>query len=162
MLAVTACAFPPRKTTAADDFFRNPFNKDSAHHRPIGTGAIYAADDDPATVVWLKYTFGLVNSPNGTGYGFSLYQTDPSAPETTIKWNGAGKGASRFPVTLRLPPRLTAPSGGEGVVIIYDPATERVHDFFHWSGGANPTAAIRLRPIALSMRNHEEREIAIQ
>jgi hypothetical protein len=121
-------------TYAADfDFFKNPFNKNSAHHCPIGTGAMYAADDDPATVVWLKYGFSNVNSPSSTGYGFTFYKTDPSYPEATVTTQ---KGS----VTLRLPPNLTAPTGREGVVIVYDPATQTVYDFIHWRSSPQPSA----------------------
>ena len=34
--------------------YLNPFSKNSAHHRPIGTGALYAAGNHPSTISWFK------------------------------------------------------------------------------------------------------------
>ena len=39
-----------------DDWFYNPFNEHSAHHRPIGTGAVYADEQHPAVQDWLQGT----------------------------------------------------------------------------------------------------------
>src|SRR5512144_430316 len=39
------------------DLFANPFKKESAHHRPIGSGAVFADRNHPSTVSLLKGAF---------------------------------------------------------------------------------------------------------
>ena len=47
------------------DIFANPFGKDSAHHRPIGSGAVFADRNHPSTVSLLKNGFNTVNPVTG-------------------------------------------------------------------------------------------------
>ena len=47
-LAVASQALPCLAAGESADWFYNPFSRESAHHRPIGSGAIYAGNDHPA------------------------------------------------------------------------------------------------------------------
>jgi hypothetical protein len=93
-LAATAAADP-----RSGDWYYNPFSKDSAHHRPIGTGAIYSADDNPATICFQQGTAFNINVGSRPLFYKYLRMVVNSVPEGgKVKFNG---GDSR-----------TAPTGG--------------------------------------------------
>lgn len=126
---------------STDDLFLNPFNKNSAYHRPIGTGAIYADDTDPATIDWLKADGIAVNADNGWGHKFT--RNSVTDPLMTITFDistppGYGNGTG-LPVTLRVPPEFDGGGTSDGAASIYDAATNVIHAFYRL---APPKAAL--------------------
>jgi hypothetical protein len=106
------------------DVFANPFGKDSAHHRPIGSGAVFADRNHPSTVSLLKNGFNTVNPVTG------VFQATSADPLLTVTY--AGPPASLgLPVTLRVPRNLTS-SAIDGVIYINDVTTGKTHEFYHW------------------------------
>ena len=97
--------------TESSDWFYNPFNKNSAHHRSIGSGAEYAASDHPATLDFLQGKALNIN----VGYkpwGCGIWEWKPDDPlfEITYESPNHNGSTSEFPVTCRLPlPQATPP-----------------------------------------------------
>jgi hypothetical protein len=93
MLAVSAlvASLPWARASAAcqspTNTFLNPFNKESAHHRPIGSGAVYADRNHPSTISLLKGGFGTINSDNG--WGNNVYQSKTTDPLKTVVQAGS-------------------------------------------------------------------------
>jgi hypothetical protein len=93
-----------------NDWFYNPFNHKSAQHRPIGTGAVYAGDNESSTKAWLAYSafMGSRGVPSNNGFGASgaaIVEAKSSDSKRTIKFNackGGGK-PSNFPHQQRMP-----------------------------------------------------------
>jgi hypothetical protein len=144
-LAVPALA-AAATCSASKDLFLNPFNAESAHHRPIGTGARYAPDDHPATRDWQQAAHFNVNA--GTPWGTSVAATTADDPMVTVEPQAYCDKVVDVPVTLRLPAagfatRVKANHSGcpDGVVVIYDRTTETPHQLrqYDWNGG-KPTA----------------------
>src|SRR5512132_1347110 len=69
--AATGCMAPQ------NDLFENPFNKSSAQHRPMGTGAIYASDSDPATRDWMRAN-GRMSLNVGLPFGDFVIEARPA------------------------------------------------------------------------------------
>lgn len=114
-----------------DDLFRNPYNKDSAFHRPIGSSAQYANDADPSTLSWLQAGSATINSRNG--WGIYMGVADPSHPLVPITWAGGNWGGrQQFPISLRVPPDFDPGNTVDAQSTIYDPSTRTAHDFYHW------------------------------
>jgi hypothetical protein len=117
-----------------DDLFKNPFNKNSAHHRPIGTGATYAGDDDLSTKDILRYGFGSVNPGGQGGGGFIVVTAQPNDQIKTVLFRNttaSGCCENQFPVTLQYTAGLDT-MNADGVIVVYDPARQKIHDFYHW------------------------------
>jgi hypothetical protein len=145
-VAQTACAAPK------DDLFANPFTYKSAHHRPIGTGAIYASDTANATKDWLKAT--LFNINNGLPSGTGVFEVDNGDP--LLQVNGFAKcgQAAGMPINMRIPvggfpPALnpTTISCPDNAIVVFDrgnradPNDDKVYQLrqYYWNGGS-PTA----------------------
>ena len=145
-VAQTACASPK------DDLFANPFTYKSAHHRPIGTGAIYASDTANATKDWLKAD--LFNINNGLPAGTGVYEVDNGDP--LLQVNGFAKCGKvvGMPINLRIPvggfpPALnpTTVSCPDNAIVVFDrgnradPNDDKVYQLrqYYWNGGS-PTA----------------------
>jgi hypothetical protein len=143
--AQVACPLP-----AADkaDLFKNPFNKNSAHHRPIGTDAIYASDTDPGTRDWLATTHLNVNVGNPSGT--SVVEVTNRDPFFVIAGAAKCDNVVGMPVTVRLPAggflnNAVRPDGGcaDNVVIVFDKGApnsttdDQVHQLrqFDWNNG---------------------------
>ncbi len=90
---------PSREPASVEDWFRYPFSKESAQWRPIGTGAQYSANSDPATQALIKTNPVQINHNNVYGAAASI--SSPNDPLVTIKWNGAHSG-NGLPVTIRM------------------------------------------------------------
>jgi hypothetical protein len=151
VLAVSGTPLTPAFAQAAcsspkNDLFKNPFNKRSAHHRPIGTGAVYAADNHPATRSWLRGTHLNINvgTPSGTG----VVEVDTSDPLRTITGQANCDRVSGMPVSIRLPRNgfitNTQRAGGgcaDNVVVVYDRTINKAHQLrqYNWRNG-RPTA----------------------
>ena len=141
----------------SNDWAYNPFNANSAWHRPIGTDAIYADDSDTTNIIWQQARRFLINDhfPFNSAYGIA----DETSPEVTIthksceRWNTNPSG-NRFPITLKIPSRADFPVGWQrygdcqdGNAIIIDRATYEVREFYEYdrSDTNNITASI-VRP----------------
>ena len=139
-LAQTACSTPK------SNLFQNPYNRNSAHHRPIGTGAQYAADSHPATRDWLKA--GHLNVNAGAPWGTHVTETDASDPIRAIGAQAHCDNVVGLPLSIRLPregfqiPIVHNHSGcPDGVIVVYDQVTGRPHQLrqYNWNNG-RPTA----------------------
>lgn len=141
--------FTPQGKILADeiwtqDLSRNPYTSTSVHHRPIGTGATYAADNNPAVVDLLKSNFTTVNVGLPNGCYYIANTADMQSQTVTVHPGGSG---TNLPVTLKMP-TFTAdgPVGGnyyDNIVIIYNAAGDgRVYIFYEfvWLAGQSPQA----------------------
>lgn len=152
------CCFRTRNQSAVgseqclnrNDPFLNPLGPASALRRPVGTGAIYAASDDPMTVRWNLYKDRLCSISTSNGYGVHLYRGLAGGPRGTVRWNGIGGNSSHFPITMRIPTGATGgpATTGDWLVEIYDEETDLWQHFFEFqpdtARGANNYVA-RLR-----------------
>lgn len=135
--AAAACTTPK-------DPFLNPFSKNSAHHRPVGSGAQYAAGNHPSTSSWMKNTKRSIVINVGAPWGVSLAATDAGDPLRTV---GAVSlrcnKVQGFPKTIRMPkegfptPVLIQDGCTDGVVVIYDRVQNVPHQIrqYNWNSG---------------------------
>jgi len=129
--------------TTPNDSFVNPFSKNSAHHRPIGTGAQYAPRNHPSTNSWLKVNGIGINA--GAPWGVSVTSTDASDPMRTV--GAVSLKCDRvdgLPKTIRMPRegfitrvKLNPNGCTDGVVVIYDRVQKVPHQLrqYNWNGG---------------------------
>lgn len=128
--------------------FLNPFNKDSAHHKPIGTGAVYAPESDPRNQNFHHYnSFGInVGAPWGN---YAIQLTDAGEMVTVNKKESRASG---LPVTIRMPiggVTLENPGNApDNQFVLWDMPTRKMHHFrgYEWAGG---------RPVASQYRQYE-------
>lgn len=131
--------------TTPTDIFSNPFNRRSAHHRPVGAGADYAGATAPSTLSWLENSSQSVNINIGAPWGVSVATTDASDPVMTI--GTVSLDCDRIvglPTSIRLPkegfitPIRMKRGCTDGVVVIYDGSEEVVHQIrqYNWNDGA--------------------------
>lgn len=128
---------------ASMDPFLNPFNKRSAHHRPIGADAVYASASDPATRDWNGANGMAINV--GAPWGVSLADTDARDGVRTIAANPLKcDRVVGLPVSLRFPLEgfqtnvvMNASGCTDGVVVIYDRPAQKPHQLrqYSWNGG---------------------------
>jgi hypothetical protein len=119
--------------------FANPFEKESAHHRPIGNDAVFADRNDPSTISLLKADFGNINSNNG--WGTNVYQSTVADPLKTV--TQAGPYNHGLPVTLRVPEGANNADKSDSGVVIVDSGTGIAHEFYQWRwNDGEPTAGI--------------------
>jgi hypothetical protein len=142
-LSVFVASLPWARAWAAcqspTNTFLNPFNKESAHHRPIGSGAAYADRNHPTTVALLKTGFGTINSDNG--WGFNIYQSKLADPLKTVVQAGAYNIG--LPVTLRVPVGANNHNTSDAGVAIVEPNTITAHEFYQWRwNNGKPVAGI--------------------
>ena len=133
-------------STPKNDLFLNPYNKNSAHHRPIGSGASYASDSHSSTRDWLKA--GHLNVNAGAPWGTSVAETDTSDPLRVIGARATCDKVLGLPVSIRIPregfqiPIQNNHSGcPDGVVVFFDRTINKPHQLrqYNWNGG-RPTA----------------------
>ncbi len=116
------------------NLFLQPFNKDSAWNRPIGTGAQYAGDNHPSTLALSQYR-GRGGINHAHPHNMPTAQASPSDPLVTIRHVGAGSGAG-FPFSVRLPANFPpdykpqTPRAWDSALHIYYPSTNILHEFF--------------------------------
>jgi hypothetical protein len=114
-----------------DNLFENPFNKDSAHHRPIGTGAVYASDNAAATVDWLRASG--INLSVGTRYGDIIFENKESDYLMTIgcdtTWR---KPCDGTPVDLIIPTGIIGSTNTDAAANVYEPSTGILHEFYRF------------------------------
>jgi len=151
--------------TESSDWFYNPFNKNSAHHRSIGSGAEYAASDHPATLDFLQGKALNIN----VGYkpwGCGIWESKPDDPlfEITYESPNHNGSTSEFPVTCRLPlnmvmkQRLDGVRQFDGVLVVYDRTADKIHHLrqFNWH---TDTPAPNSKPTASSHKTWDIRGI---
>jgi len=136
------------------DLYLNPFNQQSAHHRPVGSGAQYAGASHPATKDWLKASTLGINV--GAPWGVSTARTVATDPFMTIAGYTQCGTVSQLPVTIRLPKAgfvtkvVYNPSGcTDGVVVVYDQPGGTPHQIrqYDWNGGKPRGGQYRTWPI---------------
>ena len=124
------------------DWFYNPFNQYSAHHRPIGTGAIYASEDHPAVQDWFKAS--QINIILGSSpWGLYMVDADEDGPMMTVN-KRRETGTSGLPTVMRFPTGgvdIEFPIHNDGNMTVYD---RTINVFNHlrvysWNDG-NPLA----------------------
>ncbi len=123
---------------SSDDWFYNPFNSNSAFHRPIGTGAVYADDEHPATTTWLQHNGMKFNYEHPYGAPFvAVDETDPIVTVNFSEWQ-VTRNRDSLPVDVRIPkfrwPVNSIPAGvkSDAAVAIYDRTTGKIHDFYNY------------------------------
>jgi hypothetical protein len=131
--------------------FLNPFNSDSAHHRPIGTGADYASSSHPATRDWLKASKFGINSGD-TPWG--LYVVEAESNDPVLKVNArSGTNGSRLPANVRFPKGgvdVHFPNGKDGNIAIYDRGGNSFQHLREYSWGNG-------KPVAGQFRDYDPR-----
>ncbi|MBP7141868.1 MAG: hypothetical protein KBA71_08160 [Opitutaceae bacterium] len=117
VFAVALCAATPPPVPGDCDPFLNPFNKLSAHHRPVGAGAVYGVpgtDGEPTRGrIAIVTRIGLSMAPATRKY---IHRVMPADPPRTVTFNeeAAGSGGGKgLPITLRMPAGVPYPSVGE-------------------------------------------------
>ena len=163
---------PPVKPPSGKvDLFLNPYNKDSAHHTQVGTGASYgiAPGTLKAQVANPSYdqgqrgsrgrlekvkTFRCGASKQGQKY---LRRVQPSDPEQHCVHHGGAGSGSGLPCTLRMPPasRGNYPTGsGDNSVMFYphngDPKSDVIDilNQFHWDSNGVTARARHTHPLS--------------
>ncbi len=150
--AQVACPLP--KADKAN-LFKNPFSAASAHHRPIGSDAVYAADDDPGTRDWLSTTHFNINIGNPAGT--SVVDVSIQDPYFVIGGAASCDKVVGMPATIRLPASgfltgaaLPGGSCDDNVVVIFDKGAPNVDDSvvhqlrqYYWNNGS-PVAQKRV------------------
>ena len=135
------------------DWYYNPFNQNSAHHRPIGTGAIYAEAGDPAVQNWLKGS--QINMNVGTTpWGLYMVDADENGPVLTVNKRQA-TGTNGLPADMRFPSGgvdIDFPSQFDGNITVYD---RTINVFNHlrvytWNDGS---------PLAMQYRRYEANSV---
>jgi hypothetical protein len=121
--AAFASGAPP--VPADHDLFVNPYNRLSAHHRPVGAGAEYGV---PGTTgeptrgrIGIVTRIALGLAPANKKY---IHRVAPTDPQRTITFSGeaAGSGGGRgLPITLRMPDGVPYPTTGEDRNVILWP-----------------------------------------
>lgn len=144
----TAVAAAASSCPAYGSLFYNPFTYSSAHHRPIGSGAVYAGVGEPTTQSWLRGRGSWrVNSNNG--WGRNVFSTN-NAPIGLIKWSGEfgvvqpdGEiGGLGLPARLHLNADAANGRVSDSIVILVNGKV--AHEFYRWwNDTGTPTAAIR-------------------
>jgi hypothetical protein len=143
-LGVLAASLPSAKASAACqapvDTFANPFSRESAHHRPIGGGAVFATGNHPSTISLLKGGFGNINSNNG--WGINVYESTSADPLLTVSHAGPYNKIG-VPVTLRVPQNADNLLTTDATVVIHDTISNTTHEFYYWRwNNGEPTAGI--------------------
>lgn len=137
------------------NLMRNPFNHLSAHHRPIGTGAVYSSSSDPRIVMLGRINGGTLNGNNHSGN--NVFMNSASDPLKTITHNPSdpGAGYGPLPITVRTPMiRNPYPTGdestGDRVVTLFDTTQNpwMILEFykFMWNNGDPMTYGLRTYP----------------
>ena len=130
-------------STSKTDLFQNPFNKNSAHHRPIGAGAIYAGDTHPSTRDWRKAN--VININNGTPFGTDVFTVGSTDPIKRINPRAICDNVQNLPISLRMPAGgtnsvLSNNGAGcpDGDLVVYDRVTGSAHHLrqFLWNNGS--------------------------
>lgn len=131
------------------DWFKNPFNQNSAHHRPIGTGAIYADVNHPAVLDWLQGSRIAINVGDRP-HGLFMGEADERGPVLTANPRRE-TGHSGLPTDMRFPPggvEIDFPAYFDGNITIFDRTINRFNHLrvYAWNHG---------EPLALQYRQYD-------
>ncbi len=132
-----------------NDWFYNPFNQYSAHHRPVGTGAVYADEDHPAVQDWLKYSH--INITLGSSpWGLFMVDADEDGPLMTVN-KRRETGTSGLPAVMRFPAGgvdIDFPPDRDGNMAVYDRTIDVFNHLrvYSWNEG---------NPVAVQFRSYE-------
>ena len=132
-----------------NDWFYNPLNQYSAHHRPIGTGAIYADEDNPAVQDWLK-GFQLNITLGSSPWGLYMVDADEDGPMLTVNKRQEAR-TSGLPAVMRFPSGgvdIDFPVDRDGNITVYDRTIDVFNHLrvYSWNGG---------NPVAMQHRSYE-------
>ncbi|MFO1241674.1 MAG: hypothetical protein U1E36_00485 [Rickettsiales bacterium] len=136
--------FTASSCSMKSNLFLNPFTADSAQHRPIGCGAIYADSNHPATRNWLSAGNGIGFNV-GAPFGVSVFAvSDADAPKTVNA--KAGCPSNNLPASIPFPAggiitRTNDERCGDGMVAIINQSRGQGDQLrgYNWNDGA-PTA----------------------
>ncbi|MFZ5829709.1 MAG: hypothetical protein ACOY3P_06465, partial [Planctomycetota bacterium] len=110
---------------AGTDLFHNPYNKYSAHHRPVGVGAEYGVPGTtgPATRgrIEIVTSIRLSSAPATKKYIHLVKPTDPVRRITHDKSSGGKVGGEGLPIEVRMPEGVPYPTRGEDRNVILWP-----------------------------------------
>ncbi len=129
-----------------NDWFYNPFNQYSAHHRPIGTGAVYANEDHPAVQDWLKgsqINITLGSSP----WGLFMVDADEDGPLMTVN-KRRETGTSGLPAVMRFPAGgvdIDFPADRDGNMAVYDRTIDVFNHLRVYSWNYSNPVAVQFR-----------------
>ncbi len=131
-----------------DDWFYNPFNEHSAHHRPIGTGAIYADEEHPAVQDWLKGRQLNINVGDRP-HGLYMIDADEEGPVLTVNRRAEAR-AENLPTAMRFPAGGVAidfPEYFDGNIVVYDRTVDVFNHLrvYAWNDG---------EPVAMQYRRY--------
>ena len=143
--AQSACSTPK------SDLSRNPFNRASAHHRPIGTGAVYASATHRATLDWRKAGHFGINA--GAPWGVHMMTASRTDPIRSVAPRSCSINHSNLPVAVRLPNEHAAVNADhcrDGNFVVFDQTTNTAHHLrqYDWNNG---------RPVAGQYRTIDPR-----
>jgi hypothetical protein len=124
-----------RAAMPALDLFRNPFNKWSAHHRPIGAGALAGPPGGTANPLVANPVYDVPGPLNARGRLANVkafrcgasqqgrkytYRVTASDPQRTIREAAGAPENSKLAVTLRMPAGVDYPSTtGDDVIQVW-------------------------------------------
>jgi len=107
------------------DLFHNPYNKYSAHHRPVGAGAEYGVPgtSGPGTRgrIGIVTKISLSSAPATKKYIHRVQPTDPTRRITYDSKSGGKSDHNGLPITLRMPEGVPYPTKGEDRNVILWP-----------------------------------------
>jgi len=114
--------FQPDGVPTTANLFLNPFSRLSAHHRPVGKGAIYGIPGSASAPVPgsrgrldIVTLFRCGATEAGRKY---IYRVDPGDPKRAIMQNKDSKNGSKLPYTLRIPNAKLPVKGEDKNVIL--------------------------------------------
>ena len=136
-----------------NDWYYNPFNQNSAHHRPIGTGAIYADENHPAVQDWLTRSRLNINVGDRP-HGLHTTYADEDGPVLTVN-KRQETGTSGLPAVMRFPSGgvdIDFPDHFDGNMTVYDRTTDVWNHLrvYAWNDG---------NPVAMQYRSYEHNSI---
>ena len=150
-LSQAGAAYAQTACSAGSDHFLNPFNKASAHHRPIGTGARYATSTDRTTRDWLKAAHFTLNI--GAPWGVTMIDTVETDPIVTVRGVAPCGRVSGLPVDIRLPvagliTRIETGASGcqDGNIVVHDKVSDEMHHLrqYNYNNGSPSAGQYRL------------------
>lgn len=139
--------------STTNDVFMNPFNRQSAHHLPIGTGARYAGDNHPATRDWLKANSFGMNIGGSWGTNVAATGSSDVVRQVNGRTFGPGRNVIGLPASIRLPRNglittieLNQSNNFDGVAVVHDRVAGTTHELYQydWNNGS-PVASIHRR-----------------
>ncbi len=139
----------------------NPFIADSGHHRPIGSGAVFADASHPFYDNWVNGTPAIWGDFNvGSPFGRVVHPVNSiTSPRVTIGINGQGEDpVFQIPATnIPHPPSITFNSNtpnNDSVVVFIEEDTGRVHEFRECRAQSGFVATSSVPMVARSYRPH--------